>query len=280
MKIKKYASLIRFQSLGGMWLCFFPALFVVALLGSSFYSFLWIPFFLLGAFLVRSAGCIANDIADRNIDGKVKRTASRPIASGEVSVTEAVLLFLILLILATVLLAFLPLEATALGAFTIVGVVVYPFSKRYFAYPQLLLAVIFNVGALFASIVVVNSIHASALFIYLACFFWTLYYDTIYGHQDKRYDAALGVHSLSLGKFGSKEWLKKYARLALSFLAFSAVLPGLNLLYYIGLAALFFMEEKFTESINLDDPKNCGIAFKRMNFVGVLIFFIILLGRL
>lgn len=262
-----------------MWLTFFPALFVIALLGADLLAALWIPFFLLGAFVIRSAGCIINDIADHKFDAKIARTSARPIASGSIRITETLPLLGIFLLIGFSLTFLLGAEAIILGVATMLGTAIYPFAKRYFYYPQIVLAAVFNTGALFASIAVSGAIHGTAFFVYIACFFWTLYYDTIYAHQDKLGDKELGLHSISLTGFGSKTWLKKYSRIALSFLAFAGVLPSLNLLYYCCLAGLFFMEEKFTESLDLDDPQSCWNAFNSMKMVGLFIFCIILLGR-
>ena len=153
---------------------------------------------------MRAAGCIINDIADKNFDAKVERTKNRPLASGEVKLFEAIGILLLLLLVGAGVLFFLPNISVYIALGIMPLVVAYPFMKRITYWPQLFLGIVFNIGVLVAYTTITENIFSlSAILLYAACIFWTLGYDTIYAHQDIVDDLQIGVKSTAI-KFGKK----------------------------------------------------------------------------
>jgi 4-hydroxybenzoate polyprenyltransferase len=149
----------------------------------------------IGAFLMRGAGCTWNDITDRDFDGSVARTASRPIPSGQVTVKQALAWAVIQSLIAFCILITFPVQAILLGIVALVPVAIYPFAKRFTWWPQVFLGIAFNWGALLAWTAHTGELQWPAVCLYLAGMAWTLFYDTIYAHQDKEDDALIGVKS-------------------------------------------------------------------------------------
>lgn len=165
----------------------------------------------LGAWLMRGAGCTWNDITDRNIDGGVERTRSRPIPSGQVSVQLALLWMIGQALFAFVILLTFPANAIILGIVALAPVAIYPFAKRFTWWPQIFLGLAFNWGALLAWTAHTGTLETPAIILYLAGISWTLFYDTIYAHQDKEDDALIGVKSTAR-LFGDQTpiWLRRF----------------------------------------------------------------------
>ena len=165
----------------------------------------------IGAFLMRGAGCTWNDIADRHIDGSVARTASRPIPSGQVSVRGALLWLAGQAIVSFAILLTFNTATIWLGVISLIPVAIYPFAKRFTWWPQIFLGVAFNWGALLAWTAHSGSLGWPAVYLYLAGIAWTLFYDTIYAHQDAEDDALIGVKSTAR-LFGSQtaKWLRRF----------------------------------------------------------------------
>lgn len=279
-KAKHYIKLTRFTKPTGAWLLFLPCLWSVLMMSKSITDLLWIPVFFVGAFAMRSAGCIINDIIDKNIDSQVKRTSSRPLASGVLNYKDALLPLLACLSIGLCILLIIGSNAVGIGLFFLLLVFIYPFAKRFFQYPQVILAIIFNSGALFASIAITSHITIESVFLYLGAFFWIVYYDTIYAHQDKIYDKELGLYSMSLTKFGTKKWLKFYYVLATSFWLFAGVFSGLNILYFVVVSLLFWVFHKQLKSVNLEYPESCMNAFIFNQNVGFILSLAIAVGRI
>ncbi|MGR3322145.1 MAG: 4-hydroxybenzoate octaprenyltransferase [Pseudooceanicola sp.] len=165
----------------------------------------------LGAILMRGAGCTWNDITDRNIDGSVARTRSRPIPSGAVSVTQAVLWMCLQALVAFGLLLTFNTAAIALGILALAPVAIYPFAKRFTWWPQIFLGLAFNWGALLAWTAHTGSLGWPPVVLYVAGIAWTLFYDTIYAHQDKEDDALIGVKSTArLFGDATPAWLRRF----------------------------------------------------------------------
>ncbi|MGR3517977.1 4-hydroxybenzoate octaprenyltransferase [Sulfitobacter pontiacus] len=165
----------------------------------------------VGAWLMRGAGCTWNDITDRHIDGKVARTRSRPIPSGQVSVKGALAWMIAQMLIALGILLTFNGAAIALGVLALLPVAVYPFAKRFTWWPQVFLGIAFNWGALLAWTAHTGSLGAPAVVLYAAGIAWTLFYDTIYAHQDKEDDALIGVKSTAR-LFGDNtgHWLRRF----------------------------------------------------------------------
>ncbi|MFK7763688.1 MAG: 4-hydroxybenzoate octaprenyltransferase [Roseobacter sp.] len=165
----------------------------------------------IGAWLMRGAGCTWNDITDRDFDGQVERTRSRPIPSGQVSVKGAVIWMCLQSLLAFCILLTFNLAAIGLGVLALLPVAVYPFAKRFTWWPQVFLGLAFNWGALLAWTAHSGKLEAPAVVLYAAGIAWTLFYDTIYAHQDAEDDALIGIKSTAR-LFGDKtpNWLRRF----------------------------------------------------------------------
>ncbi len=218
----------------GTWLLLLPCLWGVFLAAASSPGSLggitlWIVTgCTLGAFLMRGAGCTWNDITDRDFDGRVARTRSRPIPSGQVTVRGAILWMVAQSLIAfLILLTFKP-AAIALGVASLAVVAIYPFAKRFTWWPQVFLGLAFNWGALLAWAAQTGSLSLAPVLLYLAGIAWTVFYDTIYAHQDREDDALIGIKSTAL-LFGdrTRAWLRGFL-LAAAVLMTSAVVAALT----------------------------------------------------
>ena len=284
--IKLFIELTRLNRPIGYMLLFWPCLWGLTIaynfdseLGKFyFYSLL----FLLGSMLMRSAGCIVNDIVDKNFDKKVERTKNRPIASGKVSVKSAIVYSFVLCGLAflvlinfnkfTILMALLSMPL----AFT------YPLMKRFTYWPQLFLGITFNYGLVLAWISINNNIDLIPIIFYFGAIFWTLGYDTIYGYQDIKDDEIIGVKSTSI-KFKNNP--KKFISLCYIFFFLSLILVGFlmnfKISFYISLIITFFHLGFYQiKNLEVSNPNMCLIKFKSNNFLGLIVFINILIGKL
>ncbi|WP_317056936.1 4-hydroxybenzoate octaprenyltransferase [Roseovarius rhodophyticola] len=214
--VRPYLRLSRADRPIGTWLLLLPCWWGLLLSmihdGRMSWHDLWI--FVgcgIGAFLMRGAGCTWNDITDRHIDGSVARTASRPIPSGQVSVKQALAWLVAQALIAFCILITFNWAAIALGILSLLPVVVYPFAKRFTWWPQVFLGIAFNWGALLAWTAHSGSLELPAVILYLAGISWTLFYDTIYAHQDAEDDALIGVKSTAR-LFGERSptWLLRF----------------------------------------------------------------------
>ena len=210
---RPYLRLARADRPIGTWLLLLPCWWglLLAMLhdGQAYWHDLWIFAGCgIGAWLMRGAGCTWNDITDRDIDGSVARTASRPIPSGQVSVRQALVWLVAQALVAFCILLTFNLAAIALGILALLPVAVYPFAKRFTWWPQVFLGLAFNWGALLAWTAHSGRLEWPAVFLYLSGITWTLFYDTIYAHQDKEDDALIGVKSTAR-LFGDRtgKWL-------------------------------------------------------------------------
>ena len=242
-----------------------------------FYSLL----FLLGSMLMRSAGCIVNDIVDKNFDKKVERTKNRPIASGKVSVKLAIIYSFILCGLAflvlinfnkfTILMALLSMPL----AFT------YPLMKRFTYWPQLFLGITFNYGLVLAWISINNSINLVPIIFYFGAIFWTLGYDTIYGFQDIKDDEIIGLKSTSI-KFKQNPIIFLILCYFIFILTLLIVgyLMNFNkislIIYFLVVYQIFFNQIK---KLNIKDPKSCLKIFKSNNLLGLLVLIGLIIGK-
>lgn len=218
--MRPYARLARLDRPIGIWLLMFPCWWGTALASPTFPSPWFLILFALGATVMRAAGCVMNDIADRDFDARVARTANRPIASGVISVRQALAFMAALsLVGLLVVMQFNPFTVL-LAAASLILVALYPFAKRVTDWPQAVLGLTFNWGALVGWSAVTGGLDLPALLLYAAGFFWTLGYDTIYAHQDKADDAVIGVRSTAL-RFGNRTrlWLTGFYSVATLLLA-------------------------------------------------------------
>ena len=231
---RPYLRLSRADRPIGTWLlllpCWWGLLLAMLYDGRASWQDLWIfAGCAIGAFLMRGAGCTWNDIADRHIDGSVARTASRPIPSGRVSVRGALVWLAAQALVSFAILLTFNTAAIALGILALVPVAIYPFAKRFTWWPQVFLGLAFNWGALLAWTAHTGRLEAPAVFLYLAGIAWTLFYDTIYAHQDAEDDALIGVKSTAR-LFGDQSpvWLRRFLVAAVLLMGVAVILAGLN----------------------------------------------------
>ena len=243
--------------------------------------FFFLLLFFLGSVLMRSAGCIVNDIFDKEFDKKVSRTKNRPIASNQVSIKLGILYTLILCLLAfLVLINFNKLTIIlALGSMPLAFT--YPLMKRFTYWPQLFLGITFNYGLILGWTAIQGEINAISIIFYFGAIFWTLGFDTIYGYQDLKDDEIIGIKSTSI-KF--KKNPKLFLIICYIIFVISLILTGvsmrLNTVFYffalIPTAHLFFYQ---IYNFNFKNPKNCLKIFKSNNFFGAIILCNILIGK-
>jgi len=233
----------------------------------------------IGAFLMRGAGCTWNDISDRDFDDKVARTKSRPIPSGQVSVFGAVLWMLAQTLLALIILLQFNSFTIVLGVAALLPVIIYPFAKRFTWWPQVFLGIAFNWGALFGWAAHTGSLATAPVLLYCAGIAWTLFYDTIYAHQDKEDDALIGVKSTAR-LFGAHTGKILFGFLILSTVlilgaGLLAVLPQGNPLKTIAVVATAWAFGWHLawqlRRLDIDDPDKCLALFRSNRDAGLLI---------
>jgi len=243
-----------------------------------FYLFL----FFAGSILMRSAGCIVNDIADRNFDKKVARTKNRPIASGKISIFLATVYVLILCSLAFLVLINFNKLTIILAIASMPLAFIYPLMKRFTYWPQLFLGITFNYGLILSWVSINESISFIPLVFYFGAIFWTLGYDTIYGFQDIKDDEIIGVKSTSiLFKNNSKMFLNIVFFLFVVFYLTMGFLMKFNLAFFI--LSIIPISHLFLYQIKKFDPLNpdiCLSTFKSNNLFGLIIFANLLIGKI
>ena len=284
--LKLFIELTRLDKPIGYMLLFWPCVWGLTLV-YDFNSeintyFKYLIFFLLGSILMRSAGCIVNDIADKKFDQKVERTKNRPIASEKISIKLALLYALVLCFCAFLILINFNLFTIVLALASMPFAFSYPLMKRFTYWPQLFLGITFNYGLVLAWISINNSISLTPILFYIGAIFWTLGYDTIYGYQDIKDDEIIGIKSTSI-KFKNNP--KTFLTLCYSFLMISLILIGVlmnfNNIFYLFLIIpfchLFFYQINF---LNINKPEDCLKIFKSNNILGLIVCMNILVGKL
>ena len=285
-QIKLFIDLIRLKKPIGFMLLFWPCAWGLTL-AYDFSSnlnnyFFYLILFFLGAVLMRSAGCIVNDILDKEFDKKVLRTKNRPIASDKISIKLAIFYVLILCFFALLVLLNFNTYTIILALGSMPLAFTYPLMKRFTYWPQLFLGITFNYGLILGWTAIQNEIDLLSILFYLGAVFWTLGYDTIYGFQDIKDDEIIGLKSASI-KF--KDNAKSFIFLCYLILCISILVIGYlinsNLFFYIFMVLpishlYFYQIKKF-------DPKNpieCLKIFKSNNLLGLLVYINMLLGKI
>lgn len=270
--LRPFLRLARIDRPIGTWLLLFPCWWSVALASEGWPDPVLLGLFAMGALVMRGAGCTLNDIADRDFDGRVARTATRPLPSGDVTLLQAALfLGLQLMIGLAVLVQFNP-TAVALGISALALVAIYPYAKRFTYWPQAVLGLTFNWGALLGWTAVTGEIGLPALALYVAGLFWTLGYDTIYAHQDKEDDALVGVKSLAL-RLGesTRPWLVVFYGLTIALMALAGYLAGLAWPFFAALAVAAGHLTWQLATVDLDNAVDCLAKFKSNRNFGWII---------
>ena len=276
-----FALLARFDRPIGAWLLFLPGLWAILLSGSPFWpSIRFIALFFVGAVLMRGAGCVVNDMWDRDMDRLVTRTAGRPLASGAVRVRGAAVFLMVLLMASLLILLQLSPLAQALGVCSLLLVALYPAAKRVTWWPQLMLGFTFGWGAPMGYAAANGSLGGTALTLYAASIVWILGYDTVYAHQDREDDALIGVRSTAR-LFGHRSrWFVGVCYIIMIMLLCVAG-------WSVGESAWFFAAMLLPAGLlawqvfrlDIHDPAQCLRLFKANREVGLAVAMAILLGR-
>ena len=279
-KFKIFIQLTRLNHPTGFLLLFWPCVWGLTL---AFYfnneTDLYIKYlilFFLGSVLMRSAGCIFNDIVDRDLDKKVQRTRARPIPSGKISVSKAFAYLVFLCLVALLILLQFNWLTIVLGLSSMTLVFAYPFMKRITYWPQLFLGLTFNWGIIMSWTSLTNNISIEPIILYLSAIFWTLGYDTIYGLQDIHDDEIVGVKSTSI-KF--KNNVKVFVGICYSLFVLCILILGLLMeidKYLLALSTFFILSLIYQIKIfKTDSPTSCLFSFKINNLTGLLVFLFI-----
>ncbi len=244
--------------------------------------FFYLLLFFLGSVLMRSAGCIVNDILDRKFDKRVLRTKDRPIASGRISVELAIFYSGFLCIMAFFVLINFNLFTIIIALASMPLAFTYPLMKRFTYWPQLFLGITFNYGLILGWTSINAEINLIPIIFYFGAIFWTLGYDTIYGFQDIKDDEIIGIKSTSI-KFKSNPIIFLYLcyTIFLSSLILVGFLEEFSKLYFVSLIMIFLqMYYLQLKKFRQNSPSACLEIFKSNNFLGILVFLILLIGKL
>lgn len=272
-QMRQYGRLMRLDKPIGIWLLMWPTLWALWIAGDGRPTPHVFIVFVLGVVIMRSAGCVMNDFADREIDGKVERTKDRPLATGQVTAVEAMVLFAALLLIAVALVLTLDPLTQALAVVGAALTVVYPFMKRFIAAPQLILGAAFGWGVPMAFAAETGEVPRLAWLIFLTAVIWAVIYDTMYAMADREEDRKIGIKSTAI-LFGSADvfivmMLQIVMLLGLLLIGAAAKLDG----WYTGsvVVAAVFMFYQFM-LIRDRDPAGCFAAFLNNRYVGAAVF--------
>ena len=285
-QLKLFIELIRLKKPIGYMLLFWPCAWGLTIVydfsDSLKLYFFYLLLFFLGSLLMRSAGCIVNDILDRRYDKKVFRTQDRPIASGKISVKLGLIYSIILCSIAFLVLINFNYFTILLALGSMPLAFSYPLMKRFTYWPQLFLGVTFNYGLLLGWTSINNSLAITPLIFYFGAIFWTLGYDTIYGFQDIKDDEIIGLKSTSI-KFKRNPFI--FLKICFSVFLASLILVGytmeLNKYYFLFLILVFshiFLYQ--IRTLKIESPLNCLSTFKSNNYLGLLILTSIIIGKI
>ena len=274
---RPYLRLARLDRPIGSWLLLIPCWWSSALAAVAAHAqapTLWhLVLFLVGAFAMRGAGCTWNDIVDRDLDGAVERTASRPIPSGQVSVLQAIAFLVAQALVGFLVLISFNAFTIGLGIASLAIVVVYPFMKRITYWPQIVLGLAFSWGALMGWAAAFGQLGIAPLLLYAGSISWVIGYDTIYAHQDRDDDALIGIKSTAL-LFGprTKPMLVLFYGIAVALIGAAGYAAGAGFVFALGLAA--FAGHLAWQIVRLDigDPDNCLAVFKSDRDAGLILF--------
>jgi 4-hydroxybenzoate polyprenyltransferase len=285
-QVKLFIELTRLTKPIGFMLLFWPCTWGLTLAydfndGLNNYLFFAL-LFLSGSILMRSAGCIINDIVDRKFDKKVERTKNRPIASGKVSVKLAIIYSILLCFLAFLVLINFNYFTIFMAIISMPLAFTYPLMKRITYWPQLFLGITFNYGLVLGFIAIENQLSLVSITFYIGAIFWTLGYDTIYGFQDIKDDEIIGVKSTSI-KFKNNP--KKFLSISYIIFILSLIIVGIlmdfkNIYFLFMIFPIYHLLNYQINKLNTTNPDDCFNKFKSNNFLGLLIFINILVGKL
>ena len=281
-KIQPFVQLARYDKPIGFMLLFWPCIWSLLLYSLHVGELVPISFFILffiGSIIMRGAGCTWNDFLDKDYDKSVKRTKDRPLASNKIKITAAIFFLIIQLFVGLLILIQFNKLTIIFGCLSLIPVFIYPLMKRITWWPQVFLGITFNWGALLGWMSVSNNFSSVyPLFLYIACIFWTIGYDTIYAHQDKDDDLLLNLKSSAI-KLGENT---KYAMLifySIFFIIFAVILLNLSNSLIIHIAILSLLVHLVSQIIylDIDNSERCLKIFKSNNLLGIQISFFLIL---
>jgi 4-hydroxybenzoate polyprenyltransferase len=285
-QLKLFINLTRLKKPIGYMLLFWPCAWGLTIAYNFSTNlnnyFFYLLLFFLGAVLMRSAGCIVNDILDKEFDKKVFRTKNRPIASGKISIKIAILYSSFLCFLALIVLLNFNQFTIILALGSMPLAFTYPLMKRFTYWPQLFLGITFNYGLILGWTAIKGQIDIMPIIIYFGAIFWTLGYDTIYGYQDIKDDEIIGLKSTSI-KFKKNPYTFLYICFSIFILNLLIIgyLMNLNNLYYLFLSFITFQAFYFQlKKLKIQNSSSCLNTFKSNNFLGLLVFFTIVVGKI
>ena len=272
-RLSLYLDLIRWDRPAGWLVCLWPTLSALWLAADGFPGWHLLGVFVLGTFLMRSAGCCVNDVADREFDKHVKRTAQRPITTGAVSVKEALVLAAVLALVSFALVLTTNLAAVVWSVPALLVAIAYPFTKRFIAMPQAVLGIAFNFGIVIAFAAVQGTVPAVAWWLWLGNLCWVLAYDTEYAMVDRDDDLKIGIQTsaITLGRFD-------VAGIALFYVAFLsiwtlALIPyALGAMFYIAIGLAFAQAVWHFTLIRTRTREGCFKAFRINHWLGCTVF--------
>ena len=285
-QIKLFIVLTRLEKPIGYMLLFWPCAWGLTLAYDFTENlnnyFFYLLLFFLGAVLMRSAGCIVNDILDKEFDKKVERTKNRPIASNNVSVRLGIIYSIILCFLALLVLLNFNMLTIILAFSSMPLAFAYPLMKRFTYWPQLFLGITFNYGLILGWTAVSDELNLLPVLFYFGAIFWTLGYDTIYGYQDIKDDEIIGLKSTSI-KFKNNP--NKFLIICYSVFLFIILTIGLlvnlnKLFYVIFIIIVFHMIYFQIKKLEIKNKLNCLKIFKSNNFLGLLVFLSLMAGKI
>lgn len=280
---RPYGRLARWDRPIGTWLLLLPCWWSLALGAAPEWGRLvgWMALFALGALAMRGAGCTWNDIVDRKIDARVERTRSRPLPSGELKLRDALVWMVLQSLVGAAILFKLNKFAGGVALASLILVAIYPTAKRFMSWPQFVLGLAFNWGALVGYAAVTGTLSWATIALYAGGVAWTMVYDTIYAMQDQRDDTVIGVRSTAR-RFASapRRWLSLFAVLALAAWALTGVLAGLGPYYFMVVVAIALHFGWQIAFLKPHDPADCLRKFKANAWLGGLLTVAIIAGHL
>jgi 4-hydroxybenzoate polyprenyltransferase len=278
---RPYLRLARLDRPIGSWLLLMPCWWSVGLTGMRVEQFpsLWhIVLFFIGAFAMRGAGCTWNDLVDRNLDGLVERTRSRPIPSGQVTVAEATAFMLLQALAGFLVLIQFNRFTVITGLCSLLVVAIYPFMKRITYWPQIVLGLAFSYGALLGWPAAFGRLDWPAIVLYAGSISWVIGYDTIYAHQDREDDLLIGIKSTAL-LFGEKTWsmLASFYAGAVVLIGAAGLMAGGGLIFVLGLIAFAAHLTWQVLRLDINDSAHCLKLFKSNRDAGLILLAAMLL---
>jgi len=273
---RPYLRLARLDRPIGSWLLLMPCWWSVGLAGMHNDRFpnLWhIVLFFVGAFAMRGAGFTWNDLVDRDLDGRVERTRSRPIPSGQVTVMQATMFMVAQALIGFLVLIQFNRFTVATGIASLLVVVIYPFMKRITYWPQIFLGLAFSWGALMGWPAAFGRLDWPAIVLYIGSILWVIGYDTIYAHQDRDDDLLIGIKSTAL-LFGERTptMLATFYAGAIVFIAAAGFMAGGGIIFTIGIVAFSAHLAWQVSRLDIDDPAHCLVLFKSNRNAGLILF--------